>query len=299
MTPAKTVKRDVIPQERAVKRDVIPQERAKRASVGIYHRDRFSEGGTEGPGETPRPTDDVMTPPIVVQPAPVSHEVALRELGAAIAAAIHDVQLELARYPSPLGAYVLDELEIALPVMARIDDLGQTMVTVVSPEPGAPPPPMVRFKLRPQLGAPPPPVPPADAPLSALGVLSAAAIARLQERRIFSIAELRQVTATAAGAASVEKLELGVSVPRLVDRARLFELPGVPREVSVALVQSHITSPEEFARTDPGRLAALLAKKLSGVVDAAITPEVASAWQQNARSATTMPLPHPRPIPDR
>jgi hypothetical protein len=218
-------------------------------------------------------------------------------VGGASAAAIYDVQRELARYPNPLGAYVLDELEIALPVAARVDDLGQTMVTVVNPEPGAPPPAMVRFKLRPQLGAPSPPVPAADAPLSALGVLSAESIAKLQARRIFSVAELRQLTATPAGAAAVEQLKLGVTVPRLVDRARMFELPGVPREVSIALVQSHITSPAEFARTDPAQLAALLAKKLSGVVDVAITPEIAAAWQRSAHDVTRVPVPAPLPRP--
>lgn len=233
-----------------------------------------------------------LRPPIPVPAAP-TQEVALRELGAAIAASVADVQRELARYPSALGAYVLDELEIALPVKARIDDLGQAMVTVVDPKSDAPPPAMVRFRLRPLVGALPPPLPPPEEPLSALGTLSPEAIAKLQARRIFSVGELRQVTSTAAGAAAVARLQLGVSLTRVLDRARLFDLPGVPSEVSVALLKSGIESPADFARADPHRLAQLLAKQLTHVVDVHITSDIVAAWQRAARDVTSIPLPRP------
>ena len=228
-------------------------------------------------------------------PAPVAptQEVALRELGAAIAASVADVQRELARYPSALGAYVLDELEIALPVKARIDDLGQAMVTVVDPKSDAPPPAMVRFRLRPLVGALPPPLPAPEEPLSALGTLSADAIAKLQARRIYSVGELRQVTSTAAGAAAVARLQLGVPLTQVLDRARLLDLPGVPSEVGAALLKSGVESVAEFARADPHKLAVLLTRQLTHVVDVPITSEIVATWQHAARDVTSIPLPRP------
>ena len=105
--------------------------------------------------------------------------------------------------------------------------------------------------------------------------------------------ELRQVTSTAAGATAVARLQLGVSLSRVLDRARLFDLPGVPSEVSVALLKSGVESPADFARADPHKLAVLLTKQLTPVVDVHITSEVVAAWQRAARDVTSIPLLRP------
>lgn len=231
------------------------------------------------------------TPPIVVHTG--SQEVTLHELGASVAVAIADIQRELARYPSPLGAYVLDELEIALPIRTRIDDLGQTMVTVISPERDAPPPAMVRFRLRPAPGVHAPP-PPAALPLSSLGILSPDVIARLHARRIFSVADFERVTATPAGVDAVSRLRLGVPVTRVVDRVHLLALPNLPTAVAAMLVTAGIHSLAALARANPAKLAADLSRLLENGAQPAITADAVGQWQRGARDVIVIPIPPPR-----
>src|SRR4051812_44105590 len=61
---------------------------------------------------------------------PLSAEVAIHELGESLAATVASVQGEMARYNTALGTYVLDEIDISIPVMLRVTKLGQIMARV-------------------------------------------------------------------------------------------------------------------------------------------------------------------------
>src|ERR1700755_1674564 len=52
-----------------------------------------------------------------------SAEVAIHELGESLAATVASVQGEMARYNTALGTYVLDEIDISIPVMLRVTKL--------------------------------------------------------------------------------------------------------------------------------------------------------------------------------
>src|SRR5205085_9892360 len=75
--------------------------------------------------EGPAPTDEPA--PTAVGP---SAEVAIHELGESLAATIASVQGELARYNTALGTYVLDEIDVSIPVMLRVTKLGQVLARV-------------------------------------------------------------------------------------------------------------------------------------------------------------------------
>src|SRR4051794_35808076 len=73
----------------------------------------------------PMPSDD-FDPAVT----PRSEEVAIHELGESLAATVASVQGEMARYNTALGTYVLDEIDISIPVMLRVTKLGQVMARV-------------------------------------------------------------------------------------------------------------------------------------------------------------------------
>jgi hypothetical protein len=213
---------------------------------------------------------------------PAVDEVGLHELGESIAVAATSVQRELARYPNPLGAFVVDDLSIDLPVRLRVDTLGQVLATVVEGEaPGAA---RMQFRIRPVVGATqPPPAYPAQ-PLSALRVLPGAAIARLEVHRIFSVDDLLRVARNAAGRAALERLELGVPIDDLAGRAAVLALPMLPPRVAEKLIELGVTSPAEFVGTAPRKLSGPLTKQLGERIKLA---DVAR-WQEEVRELITL-----------
>ena len=67
----------------------------------------------------------------ILAPAAVSQEVGLHELGESIAGTVDRVQTELSRYPTTMGAYVLDEIDLQMPVEMRVDEMAQVRTKVV------------------------------------------------------------------------------------------------------------------------------------------------------------------------
>ncbi|MDQ6721521.1 MAG: hypothetical protein M3003_12110, partial [Candidatus Dormibacteraeota bacterium] len=126
----------------------------------------------------------------------------LHELGESIASAVGKIQGELARYTSALGSYVIDEMEVSIPVKMRVDDLGQAMVTVDQDGHNGS---SLRIKLRPV-----PPVVQAQPasttqPLESLG-FTPAEVAKLKERRVFSVDDLQRVARNVAGQEALQKV---------------------------------------------------------------------------------------------
>jgi hypothetical protein len=238
-------------------------------------------------------TPDAIGTVVIEIPAPatppVSHEVGLHELGESIASTVDRVQTELARYPSSMGAYLLDEVNLSIPVEMRIDELGLVRTKVVdstlaaSPNVG-----QVQMKVRPVLGATPPPADIPDQPLSVLRELTADAIAKLQQQRIYSVEDLARAARSAAGRSALASLDLGVELDALLAKAGLLAFPLIPRAVREALIELGITDLAAFARNeDPAKLATQLTQALAQEISEADV----RAWQKKVHDAIVVPLP--------
>ncbi|WP_066370638.1 hypothetical protein [Herbidospora mongoliensis] len=215
-------------------------------------------------------------------------EVVLHELGETIATAVNRMQGELARYPSTMGAYVVDELDFSVPVAVQLDRLGQVRAKVVDRAPVDEQLGRIRMRVRPVLGAQLPRTDQLDQPLATLTELGADAIARLNALRVYSVEDLARLAATPAGAAALAALGLGLDLVALLDKAALLALDLIPRPVREALVALGLTGVRAFAfHPDAGALAAALSERLGQE----ITVDAVRSWQLQVRERLTIPLP--------
>lgn len=119
---------------------------------------------------------------------PIHAEVGLHELTGGISAVIASMQQQLAVYSSDLGTFVVDTLELTLPVHMRVDQLGQVMATVVGGNDSSTAT-SLHLQIRPVAASSTAP-PLTREPLTTLRMLSDVAIAQLQSLRVFSIDDL-------------------------------------------------------------------------------------------------------------
>jgi hypothetical protein len=241
------------------------------------------------PEGTPLPDIEVTigSPSALPTDGAPSVEVALHELGAQLAIAVAEVQQELGRYPNSLGAFIVDELNVTLPVQVRVSQLGQVLVTVVDGQASAATTGQVQLRIRPVLGGAIEMFTDADTPLATLGELAEDKLSLLAQQRIFSAEDILRVASTAAGRAALVGLNLGVPVDDLVARARLVVLPTVPSNVARALSGLGIRSPDEFVQTDAATVAAGLSQALGQTVKATDVQH----WQLATQARTRVPLP--------
>ena len=204
-------------------------------------------------------------------------EVGLHELGESIAVAVTSVQRELARYPNALGAFVVDDLNVDVPLRLRVDSLGQVLASIVEGDSAGAA--RMQFRVRPVLGAAQAPPAYAAQPLSALHVLPRETIARLEVHRIFSVDDLLRVARNAAGRAALERLDLGIELDGLLERAAVLALPVLPPRVAEALVEVGVESPTAFVRASPRKLARPLSKQLGE----RIRVDDVARWQEEVR----------------
>jgi hypothetical protein len=214
--------------------------------------------------------------------------VVLHELGESIAAAVGKIQQELSRYTSALGSYVMDEMEVTIPVRMRVDDLGQTLVNV---DQGGQNGSSLRLRLKPV-----PPViqaQPASTtqPLDSLG-LSADQVAKLKEHRVFSVDDLQRVARNVAGQEALQKVTPGQTLAPALDKAQLLSLPMLPPAIATALVRWGIATPADFVKQDP----TTLAKRLSDELKVAITADDVKKWQGQVDQTITSAILQPRLI---
>lgn len=228
------------------------------------------------------------------QTMPQTQEVELHELGEAIAAAAAGMQQELARYPNALGAFVVDEMELNIPLHMRVSDLGQIMATVADgagEQPGGAPPAQIRLRVRPVLGATQPPPVTSGQSLSDLDALPPNVVDHLRAHRIFSVDDLLRVTRAPAGRAALAELAPAVDVGSLLDRAAVLSMPAVPARVRTALLKNGVLSPIAFAKADATDLAA----RLSQAVGEPITADVVRDWQTDIQPIALISEPSRRP----
>jgi hypothetical protein len=221
-------------------------------------------------------------------PAATSQEVGLHELGESVASTVDRVQTELSRYPKTMGAYVLDEIDLNLPVEMRVDEVGQVRTKVVdaaTPEKNVG---QVRMKVRPVLGATEPATEVRDQPLAVLEELTPDAIARLEAQRIYSVEDLARAASSAAGRAALGALSLGVDLDALLAKAALLAFRPLPRAIREALVRLGVTSLAAFSKdANP----ASLAERLSGLLEQTFSASDVEAWQASVKAAFAVPRP--------
>jgi hypothetical protein len=220
-------------------------------------------------------------------PTASSQEVGLHELGESIATTVDRVQTELTRYPTTMGAYVLDEIALDMPVEMRVDELGQVRTKVVdatTPEKNVG---QVRMKVRPVLGARQAAADVSDQPLSVLAELTPQAIATLEAHRIYSVEDLTRAASSGAGRAALSSLGLGVELEGLLAKASLLAFSPLPRAVREALLRIGVTSLPAFAKRDATGLAA----ELSTALEQVFTGQDVTAWQATVREALAVPRP--------
>lgn len=239
----------------------------------------------------PKTTDKSQVPPI-------STEVALHELGNGLAISFATVQNELARYPNELGAFLLDEVEVTIPVRLRIDELGQIRVHMIEDNSDKSEGGQIHLRIRPVLGATQTTPKCADQPLSTLGdILPTEAIQRLEELRVFSIEDLLRIARDAAGQRAVEKLLPEVKLNTVVERATLFTLPDLTPRLAETLLQIGVTSPTDLVKRNSKDLANEINKRLEGKTDKILTPEDVNNFQSSIRLLTQLRLPNSQPKP--
>lgn len=240
------------------------------------------------PGPTPAPAPAPAPNPAPTASPPASSEVVLHELGESIASAVGKIQGELARYTSALGSYVMDELEISIPVRMRVDDFGQTMVTVDHDGHNGS---ALRIKLKPV-----PPVvqaQPASStqPLDSLG-FTPAEVAKLKERRVFSVDDLQRVARNLSGQEALQKVTPSATLAQSLNKAQLLSLPMLPPAVATALLNWGIATPADFVKQDP----VALAKRLSDELHVALSADDVKRWQDQVRQTLDNAVLHPRII---
>ena len=252
-----------------------------------------ASGGAASPDEPvragePAPSDG----PVLggeVEPAatPASAEVAIHELGESLAATVASVQGEMARYNTALGTYVLDEIDISIPVMLRVTKLGQVMARVTDSQTPDSAVGQIRLRLKPSAGPAPIPTPNGAAqPLHTIDLITREALARLAEERIFSVGDLLRVASTAAGREALAREVFGYDLQGVLDRAALVSLP-LPAGVAALLLKLGVNSPEQFLKSDPAQLA----DTMRGYAAIPVHESDISQWQEAAaRYMDALPL---------
>jgi hypothetical protein len=230
----------------------------------------------------------ILLPPREIAVDGGSHEVALHEFGEAVANAVAAVHEELARYPNSLGSYVVDEVEVTVPVVMRVNDLGQPLITVASGDTASANAAHIRFRVRPVLGACQAMPGASTLPLSVLKILPPAAIEALAARRVFSVEDLQRVARSPGGRAALENLNLGVPLEAALTRAAVLSLP-LPPVVAESLIAAGVNTPQEFIAADPEQLVRVLNKQLPQP----ITVDHVLVWQERTGAAFIIPKPPP------
>jgi hypothetical protein len=244
-------------------------------SLGI-EVDPLGDPARGGDGDEPTPT---VIPP--------SAEVAIHELGESLAATVASVQGEMARYNTALGTYVLDEIDISIPVMLRVTTLGQVLARVTDKQTPDSAVGQIRLRLKPSAGAAPVPTPNgASQPLNEIDLISREALARLEGDRIFSVGDLLRVASTAAGREALSREVFGYDLRGVLDRAALMSLP-LPAGVSTLLLKLNIYSPEQFLKSD----ATQLADAMRGYAGLPVQAADVTQWQEaSAAYMNALPL---------
>jgi len=215
-------------------------------------------------------------------------EVVLHELGETIADAVNRMQGQLSRYPSTVGTYVVDEMNVSVPVSVRLDGLGQIRTRVVEQVPDGTQVGQVTLRVRPALGVTGPAQPGLPQSLSVLTELTLTMVAALNGLRVYSVEDLVRLAQQPAGRQALVPLLPGVDLDALLAKAALLATPVLPAAVRQALVGLGFASLAAVAdATDPEALANALSARIGQPITAGDVRE----WQRRVQAELAIPLP--------
>jgi hypothetical protein len=226
---------------------------------------------------------------------PVEPVLTLSELGGEVASVVGAMQAELNRYPIVGGAFVVDEIEVTLPVRTSVDLLGQ-LRTEIADGTDTSESSTVRLMVRPLKDAPSPAPPAATVPLEDLDVLTAQQIDHLHELRVFDLLSLDRLLTQPASRAALQSV--GLPEQQLRGRAEVIHGLGLPGRLAVALLKAGVTSREAFLSRPPDELASAV----GDAIGEPVTADVLSAWRERSRELRRLGAPPKRsigvPLPD-
>ena len=204
----------------------------------------------------------------------VASELPLHTLGQSIAQSAMAVQRELGRCNRGMDSgFVVDELDLTVPVRLRLDPFGQVLAAIQDPQPLLPGGGQMRIRLRFANAAEMPTVS-CDQNIRDLG-LPPDDCAKLEKSHLFTIDDLLRIGRTVLGIGALERLGISKTPSKLLGRALLLalECPG-------ALFDCGIETLEQLLAANAATLAAQLSAKSNRTYSA----EDVLAWQSRARS---------------
>ncbi|MCC6278460.1 MAG: hypothetical protein IT289_11155 [Oligoflexia bacterium] len=210
-------------------------------------------------------------------------EVVLHELGESIALSLSSVQNELTKYQNGTAAFLVDEIDIVLPIKARVDNLGQIVASVADSEKAGPGVGQFRLKVRPVVGAQVPLMLEKHEPIESLD-LPAETIETLKKNRIFSVDDFQRVTNKAGGLEALKKVNGQVDWKTKIGKSGLVASKVLPREISKLFDKAGIKDVEEFVDKDPKALS----DKLSEATGMIVEPEAIKVLQDKERFLNPM-----------
>lgn len=153
-------------------------------------------------------------------------EVPLHVLGDSIASSAVAVQRDLCSYRTECGGFVLDELDLIVPVIVRLDALGQLMASI--PEPNVPTAGQLRLRVKFATADGPPQVT-SGRPLRELALLPDD-IDLLEKMQLFTVEDLLRIGRNVAGIRALERLTTALPIRQILGRAELSAV-GAPRRL--------------------------------------------------------------------
>ncbi|MFI5529687.1 hypothetical protein ACIA8O_14225 [Kitasatospora sp. NPDC051853] len=212
---------------------------------------------------------------VTEQATVISKDPTLAELAASVAEAAGQMQAELARYPVSDGAFAA-EVELAVPVATAVDELGRLRTRVLDAAPVR----SARLRLTVRHLPDAPLVPAASAPvdLAELGLLTEAQIKVLRQLRVFDVAELAAALSRPAARLALEPL--GLPLAQLSAACSLLYSAGLPLDLSRALLDSGVRSPQDLLAQDP----AVLSSRLGTTAGSKVSREDLARYQTGVRS---------------
>ncbi|HEX8115365.1 MAG TPA: hypothetical protein VF516_46885 [Kofleriaceae bacterium] len=227
----------------------------------------------QGVGPERRATGQV----VLVESADTLNDLNVAEIGQGLASVVGSIQQELGQYPVAGGVYVLDELELNVPVRLRVDHVGQIRASVL-PERSDPSGAELRLKIRPVLDVPVAAASIAAVPLEALDLLSKRQIAYLRELRVFDVASLLRLATNPMNQATLKSLR--ISVDKVRERAELLLYAGLPDSVARILIEHGVASVQLFLSKSPEEIRRLL----TPAMQTEISLEDIEDWQTRLRA---------------
>ncbi|MCA9908784.1 MAG: hypothetical protein KC519_09055 [Anaerolineae bacterium] len=192
-------------------------------------------------------------------------ELTILELGESVVQALTGVQRTLARSADEAGRYLMDEVELDVPVRLRIGPDGQVLVSPSEGDEPAHQLTRIRLKLRPAeqdeaVGLPPPTG--TDRPLTVLPDLAQTVIQRLNGLHIFTIGDFLRVTSSVRGYEMMVQVNMDFDLDKTIDQAKLVASPEMPYMLAEDLLEHGINSRLDFAKLTPEQLKTAVSDRL-------------------------------------